>query len=95
MTPRADTDVKLYLAPCCAAAPEATAGNIAELQLLPGAAGVMTATQDCRIQIHQPQVRGSGVGEVKGTGVRNARCCVGICQGRREGRVTALQICPD
>jgi len=26
-----------------------------ELQLLPGGAGVMTATQDCRIQLHKPQ----------------------------------------
>ncbi len=26
-----------------------------ELQLLPGGAGVMTATQDCRILIHRPE----------------------------------------
>ncbi|GAB4820492.1 hypothetical protein N2152v2_007538 [Parachlorella kessleri] len=51
---RADTGACLYEEPA-AAAPAASAGNIVELQLLPGGAGVMTATQDCRIQLHTPQ----------------------------------------
>ncbi|PSC70582.1 transducin beta 3 isoform B [Micractinium conductrix] len=51
---RADTGKCVYEQPAAAAAAASAAGGIVELELLPGGAGLLTATQDCRLLMHAP-----------------------------------------
>jgi hypothetical protein len=58
---RSDTGRCVYEQPAAAAAAAAAAGGIMELELLPGAAGLLAATQDCRLLFHRPADGGLAV----------------------------------
>lgn len=51
---RADTGQCVYEQPASLAAASTSAGGILELDVLPGGAGLLAATQDCRLLFHSP-----------------------------------------
>jgi U3 small nucleolar RNA-associated protein 13 len=58
---RVDTGKCVYEQPASAAMASSAAGGIVELALLPGAAGLVTATQDCRLLFHRPAGGGASL----------------------------------